>query len=264
MPLSSHFACAELLSLSVARYLINDTYWRRPELKGKHKRAGPIFFYSGNEGIIETFAQNTGFMWDIAPQFEAMVVFCEHRYYGDSLPFGNDTYLKVENLQFLTSEQALADYAVFLTWLKQQYNATDVPVITFGGSYGGMLSAWFRMKYPNIVAGAIAASAPIWQFTGLVDPHTYSAITTRTYRAANESCPAAILKSWDAMSRMPLDQLSSIMRLCTPLTAGDVENMLFPWLSNAYQYTAMVCVNAVRTHRSHHCDAMAAAMSPRD
>lgn len=163
-----------------------------------------------------------------------------YSYYGESLPFGNDTYSKVENLQFLTSEQALADYAVFLTWLKQQYNATDVAVITFGGSYGGMLSAWFRMKYPNIVAGAIAASAPIWQFTGLVDPHTYSAITTRTFRAANESCPAAILKSWDAIQRMPLDQLSTIMRLCTPLKAGDVESLLFPWLSNAYQYTAMV------------------------
>lgn len=75
----SHVACALLISVVCARYLINDTYWRRPEAKGKHKRAGPIFFYSGNEGIIETFAQNTGFMWDIAPQFEAMVVFCEHR-----------------------------------------------------------------------------------------------------------------------------------------------------------------------------------------
>lgn len=53
------------------KYLINDTYW---------KDSGPIFFYTGNEGPIEVFAQNSGFIWEIAPSFNALIVFAEHRY----------------------------------------------------------------------------------------------------------------------------------------------------------------------------------------
>ena len=53
------------------RYLINDKSWLGAE------RMGPIFYYCGNEGYIDWFAVNTGFMWDIAPQFGALLVFPE-------------------------------------------------------------------------------------------------------------------------------------------------------------------------------------------
>ena len=49
--------------------------------------------------------------------------------------------------------QALADYAVLIEKLKHDWKSPDSAVIGFGGSYGGMLAAWFRMKYPNMLDG---------------------------------------------------------------------------------------------------------------
>ena len=45
------------------RYLIQDDSWDAGGLKG------PIFFYTGNEGGIEGFYNNCGFIMEIAQQF---------------------------------------------------------------------------------------------------------------------------------------------------------------------------------------------------
>jgi len=122
---------------------------------------GPIFFYTGNEAGIDTFvlAANTGLQVDLAPQFHALVVSAEHRYYGQSLPFGNASW-DANNIGYLAVEQAIADYAVLIVRLKETY-PTAGKVITFGGSYGALLSAWMRMHYPDLVYGAIASAAPL-------------------------------------------------------------------------------------------------------
>lgn len=56
------------------------------------------------------------------------------RYYGKSLPFADESF-NVPQIGLLTVEQALADYAVMITELKQQLAATDCPVIVFGGRW---------------------------------------------------------------------------------------------------------------------------------
>ena len=67
-----HFSFADLPSFR-QKYLINTQHWLGPS------RLGPILFYCGNEGNIEWFAANTGFVWEIAPRFGAMIIFPEVR-----------------------------------------------------------------------------------------------------------------------------------------------------------------------------------------
>ena len=62
----------------------------------------------------------------------------------------------MEHLGYLSSEQALADFAVTIEYFKSATpGAENKPVIAFGGSYGGMLAAWFRIKYPHLVQGLV-------------------------------------------------------------------------------------------------------------
>lgn len=68
-----------------------------------------------------------------------MVVEWQHRYYGESMPFGSkdEAYKNASTLSYLTAEQALADFSVLVTELKQNLSCKDCPVVLFGGSYGG-------------------------------------------------------------------------------------------------------------------------------
>lgn len=231
-----HFSFADLPSFQ-QRYLINTQHWVGPS------RLGPIFLYCGNEGDIEWFAANTGFVWEISPRFGAMVIFPEHRYYGESMPYGSkeEAYKNATTLSYLTAEQALADYAVLITELKRNLSAQACPVVLFGGSYGGMLAAWMRLKYPHISIGALASSAPILQFEDLVPPETFYNIVSNDFKHESMSCFTIIKESWDVINSVEqmnggLAQLTKTFHLCRKLESVDG---LSNWLESAYSYLAM-------------------------
>jgi len=66
-----------------------------------------------------------------------------------------------EHLVYLSSRQAQADLAHFIQVSNEQYFTDKVKWITFGGSYPGMMAAWARLLYPDLVFAAVSNSAPI-------------------------------------------------------------------------------------------------------
>lgn len=196
------------------RYFVHDAYW---------KKGGPIFFYCGNEANVELYVNATGLMWENAKDFGAAMVFAEHRYYGETQPFGPASS---KNLHFLTMEQALADYAQLIRSLKQQWKSEESAVVAFGGSYGGMLAAWLRMKYPSAVDGSIAASAPILAFQGETNNFGsgeafWQVVTGDATPAAGAAakCAPNVRRAWDHIfemgkSQSGRQQLAKTFRLC--------------------------------------------------
>ena len=155
---------------------------------------------------------------------------------------------------YLTTEQAMADYADLIWDLKKKdLKDLAVPVIGFGGSYGGMLATWFRMKYPHLFDGAIAASAPIWTFYGELpeyDPGGFSAGVTYDASPDGGSAPACVpnaRKAWKTIFKWGKHKkgrakIAKSMRICNGVEAlPDKEAVveLAEWGEEAWSYLAM-------------------------
>eukprot|EP01102_Stenamoeba_stenopodia_P015749 TRINITY_DN5409_c0_g1_i1.p1 TRINITY_DN5409_c0_g1~~TRINITY_DN5409_c0_g1_i1.p1 ORF type:complete len:519 (-),score=130.27 TRINITY_DN5409_c0_g1_i1:105-1610(-) len=201
---------------------------------------GPLVFYTGNEGSIDLFWNNTGFAFTIAEQFGAYIVFAEHRYYGESMPFG-DASFELDNVGYLSVEQVLADYANIIHDIKGSLLG-DVPVISLGGSYGGMLTAWFRMKYPSVVDAALAASAPIRQFLGTgADQYAFYEIIDQDFAQAATDCDNIVRDAFTLINTISnqsggLQQLQEKFKVCG--TLDNVDDLL-NWLEGGISYEAM-------------------------
>ncbi|XP_067000532.2 lysosomal Pro-X carboxypeptidase isoform X2 [Anabrus simplex] len=217
------------------RYLVNDTYW--------DSNVGPIFFVTGGEETIEFFAENAGFVWEVAAIYKAMIVFAEHRYQGWSKPYGNYAFSSLRFLGYLTVEQTLKDFANLIIHLRSSSSLlSNSPVITMGFGYSGALAAWMKVRYPHLVLGAVASSAPVVQQSTACNefPRRVSAV----FNATSPACAAAISRSWQAINRAAnyprgRDWLSYNWRLCRPLYNPQEVYFLKSWLTAIYVYLAL-------------------------
>lgn len=145
---------------------LGQRYWINDELFGKQPDS-PIFVYIGGEAEESCRANQPGLYWyDLAKEHQALLITVEHRFYGESYPTEGMT---TDELRFLSSDQALADLARLVSYLKESLGLQKSPVISFGGSYPGNLAAWFRLKYPSVTHGSVASSAPLNAETNFVE-----------------------------------------------------------------------------------------------
>ena len=232
------------------RYYVNEKYWNKNQTtkssfplraegqKTDDEPSGPVFFYAGNEADIFQFVNNSGFMFEAAEEFGAMVVFAEHRYYGDSIPDSGD-------LSYLTVEQAMADFNTLTVHMRKQWNMPpETAFIVFGGSYGGNLALWLRLKNPNIWAGAIASSATPLKHL-LRETNGFALIETQAYGNVSAECPDLIRRGWKDLyeySTSPSGclEIEAAFDLCSGSTIS--ADAIHGWVSEALETLGVTSV----------------------
>lgn len=122
-----------------------------------YKEGGPLIIMIGGEaplnGVLLSDMYSTSYF---AKELNGLAISLEHRFYGKSVP-----ETTTENIQLLSSRQALADLARFIPYIKAKHGMTNATkTIVMGGSYPGSLAAWARKMFPFIIDAAISSSGP--------------------------------------------------------------------------------------------------------
>ncbi|VDP09961.1 unnamed protein product, partial [Heligmosomoides polygyrus] len=110
-----------------------------------------------------------------------------------------------EALKLLTIDQALEDIKEFMKQMNEKYfKGTNTKWVTFGGSYPGSLSAFFRETYPDLTIGAVSTSSAVNVFVDYYGTSPCSFLrylqnAEENYRAQNVSCAASIATAFRSM-----------------------------------------------------------------
>ncbi|KAK5979165.1 Serine carboxypeptidase S28, partial [Trichostrongylus colubriformis] len=168
----------------------------------------------------------------------------EHRFYGQSRPTADQS---VENLRFLSSRQAIEDIAEFIRGMNRKHSLGNASWITFGGSYSGALSLWFRQQHPELVVGAVGSSAPV---QAEVDFWKYMQVVEDSLRSYSNDCAENVRIGFAKMIELMnteggRKQLSDLFKLDPPfsnlsLTYNDIQNFystIYGNFQGAVQYS---------------------------
>lgn len=129
----------------------------------------------------------------------------------------------------MSVEQSLADLAHFVREITadKELNATG-GVIVVGGSYSATMAAWFRQKYPHLVKGAWASSAPL---QAKVNYFEYTEVVAKSLRKiGGDECYENIEGIFEAIEDLidseDFDSMKSLFKICDEF---DITNILDVW-----------------------------------
>ncbi|KAH8318461.1 hypothetical protein KR067_002148 [Drosophila pandora] len=200
------------------RYYLNADHYRNDS-------TAPIFLMIGGEGEATAKWMREGAWVHYAEHFGALCFQLEHRFYGKSHPTGD---LSTANMAYLSSEQALADLANFVSAMKVKFNlAESQKWVAFGGSYPGSLAAWAREKYPHLIYGSISSSGPL---LAEVDFKEYFEVVKASLASYKPDCVEAVTRSFaqvEILLKHMIGQrnLDEKFKTCTPIK-DSIENPL--------------------------------------
>ncbi|KAM9663671.1 thymus-specific serine protease-like [Trichechus inunguis] len=137
--------------------------------------------------------------------------------------------LSTASLRYLSSRQALADIANFRTEIARKRGLTKNKWVTFGGSYGGSLAVWSRIKHPNLFAAAVSSSAPI---QAKLNFYEYNEVIGKILSAHNSECPKAVKEAFAILVHMLkrrkyYSKLETEFMLCEPIKINSPKDTAF-------------------------------------
>jgi pimeloyl-ACP methyl ester carboxylesterase len=167
-------------------------------------------------------------MHSMAKEFGGIMYYTEHRYYGKSHPTPDTS---TENLKYLTVDQALADLAHFIRRVKK--NKPKSGVIVIGASYSATMATWMRLKYPELVDGAWASSAPLY---AKMNFYEYNEVMTESVKqVGGTACLSRIENAFKQLEQYVanaepevLRKIQKVFNLCEPLDLSrDTEHFFY-------------------------------------
>jgi len=209
------------------RFWMNETFSNGKSL---------LLAFGGEAPLQDFYGVSGNILADIAQQHNMLLVYIEHRFYGDSVP-SHDSSTK--NLRYLTTPQALEDYAYFLYWAKSGglRLSPDAKVITMGCSYSGMLSGFFRQKYSWLTVGAIAGSAPVNAQLNFED-YTKTVAQVLATAGCDQTVKAGFTQMVQTNQTQGIQALQSLFNTCPqqrPVQLADISSAVSGFVEGAVQ-----------------------------